>query len=266
MVELLAEYDWMTAGSTMSNSQTRGFPFKKLPAELRDKIYRYHLILPGTIKPTTACGTSFMDKHHKNCLLGKHRWIHNSPRAPPAERNSLRCTDIFTGVDQYVRCPESVLALLLVSRQINAEATYIFYRFNNFGFVNIPNLQFWLTTIGPRYVYLGELSFGFSSGNAKDVFTKLQNCPFLTKLHIDMHHNGAGVRRNKEGILASATGMKELRAIRGIKVLELIGYDRKSVPAVAGGDGWQEIDIMHADAIGPRLRRDLMTPRPEEDD
>ena len=235
----------------------------KLPPELRDKIYRYHLILPGRIKPTSPCNTSFVNQHYKNCLLGVHRWPLNNSRSPAHRRNSFGCTDPFVGLIQYFPIPESVLSILLVSRQINAEAMHIFYRFNDFVFLNVSSLHFWLDRIGTRYMCLGELSFSFSSGHARDVFLKLQNCPYLTKLHIEMRYNAPNVRLNKGRTLASATGMSELRKIRGIEVLDLVGQDFVEIPVIAGGPDRRVVGIMDATAIGPRLRRDLMTPRPD---
>ena len=234
----------------------------KLPPELRDKIYRYHLILPGQIKPTPASDTSFVNKHYKNCLLGKHVWFPGYGQWTGDKSDTLRCVDPFTGITQFLPVPESVLSLLLVSRQITTEGTHIFYRFNNFVFHSVRTLQSFLDAIGKRYHYLGELSFVFSSALAREVFVKLQNCPFLTKLHIVMRHDAPEVWLNKGGTLASATGMRELRWIRGIKVLDLVGQDCGRVAGTPGQPDRERIDIMDDAAIGPRLRRDLMTPRP----
>lgn len=79
-----------------------------------------------------------------------------------------------------------------------------------------------------------------------------------------MRYNAPDVRLNKGGRLASARGMSELREIRGIKVLDLVGQDCVRVTAMAGQPDRKAIDIMDEAAIGPRLRRDLMTPRPEQ--
>lgn len=78
-----------------------------------------------------------------------------------------------------------------------------------------------------------------------------------------MRYNAPDVRLNKGGTLASARGMKELRKIRGIEVLDLVGKDCIKVAAMAGQPDRKAIDIMDDTAIGPRLRRNLMKPRPE---
>lgn len=78
-----------------------------------------------------------------------------------------------------------------------------------------------------------------------------------------MRYNAPDVRLNRGGTLASATGMRELRRLRGIQVLDLVGQDCKRVDSMAGQPDREGLDLMDDKAIGPRLRRDLMTPRPE---
>ena len=69
------------------------------------------------------------------------------------------------------------------------------------------------------------------------------------------------VHLNREGNLKSARGMNQLRKLRGIKELKLVGTDRKR-----NGDGlWEYIDVEHPDAVGPWLRAQVTQPKSMSD-
>ncbi|KAI9871383.1 MAG: hypothetical protein M1830_002967 [Pleopsidium flavum] len=242
----------------MSHTNTASFPFMKLPPELREKIYHYHLVLPEPVKPTKPSQTTFVLQHMNNCPLSKHTPSSSRDRNEADKTGILKCKDAFTGFERDLLIPESVLAILLVSRQVCSEAIHIFYRFNHFIFTNVECINHFIINVNDRYLDLAELSFAFSSTTAVVVFSKLADCRYLTKLHVKMRFDASYVRLNNGKTLATAAGMKELRKIRGIEVLDLAGRDRLST---ASG-GWIELDINEEAAIGPKLRQDLMKPRP----
>jgi len=241
----------------MSQSDTASFPFMKLPPELREKVYRYHLVLPEPIKPTKPSQTTFVYQHINSCPLSQHTQT-SIPYQDRVDRTGkLRCKDPFTGIERQLPLPESVLAILLVSRQICSEAAHIYYRLNHFIFTNVGFMHDFILKTNKRYRDLAELSFAFSSIDALTAFTKLMDCQYLKKLHIDMRWNASYVRLNTGRTLATALGMKELRKIRGIEVLDLVGMDHVKT---AAGD-WMNVDIDDEAAIGPQLRRELMKSR-----
>ncbi|MCJ1367824.1 hypothetical protein MMC16_006959 [Acarospora aff. strigata] len=237
----------------MSKSNNTFYPFTRLPPELRDRIYRHHLVLPEPVTLTLASNTTFVVQHLKNCVLGTHP----EGRSEIDQTCVLKCKDPFKKRKRQLPVPESVLALLLANKQISREAMHIFYQHNHFVFANVGRIWEFIFRTGDRYRYLGELSFAFSSVDALPTFAKLKQCRYLTKLHINMCYDGQYMRLNKDHNLGTASGIRGLRELRGIKVLELVGKDR--VTPVDGG--WKDVDINDKDAVGPVLRRDLMTPR-----
>ena len=247
-----------------SNDSPKGFPFMKLPPELRNRVYFFALVKPHPIKPILGDRISTIVNHESNCSLGRHSGpqlkipLINGSQHRIVSGTTMDCKHPFEGTRE-IRLPSSVLALLLVSRTILKEAVHFFYQYNHFTFSRVDDLNLFLDGIGRRRHHLKELSFKFTSTDATATFNKLQKCEQLTHLHIQLVWNAEHVRLdNKKGRnLQSAIGMAALRKLRGLQVVELVGTD-----VVYDMHGHRtELDILDSDAVGPHLMFELTMPR-----
>ncbi|KZF19253.1 hypothetical protein L228DRAFT_271498 [Xylona heveae TC161] len=224
------------------------FPFLKLPAELRNEIYHYHLLASEKIKPTLPDDTSFVRTHLARCPLNSHM-----------VRGRIKCTDCFSGNEEIIRIPPSSLSLLLVNKQIYNEALSIFYHENHFVFANTGELGNFLKAIGPkRRKFISKLTFGFGWG-AHQAFKLLAESLFLKELHINMdlnqRHLGVHHKYFVPSMMRLATGMPALSKLRGLEIVELTGQDKTARGIV---------DVNDEGAVGPWLKEQLLQPREEK--
>ena len=250
-----------TSYSLMDTDKTHVFPFLKLPAEIRQKIYRYVLHFPDPIVLVKALDITSYHKHLRQCPLNTHAFEEEGL----SSYNEICCIDRFTGVSRMIPLPDSVLSILVVSRQIYQEALAEFYTGNHFVF-NCERRRFRyigrratmlamheiLAHIGERSQLIGEMSFEFASSYASSVFKLLKKNTRLTKLHLVMEIDAPGSGRR--GFLTEP-GVRDMLGIRGLEVLDIKGHDR------IGDSPRQLVDIDHPQAIGPIMREKMMMPR-----
>ncbi|KAI9754526.1 MAG: hypothetical protein M1815_005558 [Lichina confinis] len=131
------------------------FPFLRLPAEIRNAIYRLVFVRPGTLQVLPTAGR-----------YGPRHWLRH---VKPGEPCSNLPVEIYP-------------ALLLVNRQIHCEAASIFYGENRFSFYFGPRItdgRVSLRAVTDRYP---SCPFSMlSSANAKH----LRRCEILIWLNIN---------------------------------------------------------------------------------
>ncbi|KAI9787261.1 MAG: hypothetical protein M1835_002836 [Candelina submexicana] len=244
-----------------------------IPAELRNKIYEYVLIIPGKVLPKKPTELNWRKKHRANCPINNHPSFRDKAVKGDeigdviSSSDGMICRDRFTGEDQWIPTPQSVLALLLVCRQIFNEASPVFYRKNHFVFDTkngMYPLGEFLTGIGSRAPFITEISFVMSSPNAREVIRQLYDCKYLRKVHIilDVQYGTLlpTLKPNIEGSgnLRTFRGVADLKILKGLDVVEFWGKDR----SWQFSDGFI-LDINDGPAAGPWLRKHMIKDRPE---
>ncbi|KAI9856883.1 MAG: hypothetical protein M1813_008720 [Trichoglossum hirsutum] len=171
------------------------FPFQRLPAEIRNRIYMYHLCFPDKI-----------------LLFRKHLAI-----------DAIGFCIAPDGSTRPCRCTPSVLEIRLVCRQFNDEATHIFYRWNHFELYRTHDLWSFLlplkSDITLRHSCLSlirEISVCHQGSMARLAFRLLQHVGSLRKLHICIAFQTSKEKYiNKADILF---GLDPLRKLRGVEI------------------------------------------------
>ncbi len=172
-------------------------PFLRLPPELRQEVYKCHLI-----QPTYEL---YLCKSEVRHLIYSHYRL-------PSRRN-----------------PNPATSLLCVSRLVYDEAMPIFYRFHHFDICGIHDdcwLWEFLTAIGPeRRRHLRAVTFRYpdSPENVPETFRLLRTAVNLTELYIYMEPNQFYDWLSYEGELCPQDhkGLKELLELRGLRTLEI---------------------------------------------
>ncbi|KAL8895728.1 MAG: hypothetical protein Q9192_003472 [Flavoplaca navasiana] len=147
------------------------------------------------------------------------------------------------------KTPASVLEISLCSKALRTEALPVFFVTNSILCTSAGQLSILEVQASHHFTMIRSLTLCISK-NGCDTFELmvLERMPALEILAIIIHFNN--VHLNREGNLKSARGMNQLRKLRGIKELKLVGTDRKN-----NGDGfWEYIDVEHPDAVGAWLR------------
>ncbi len=177
------------------------FPFQRLPSEIRNKIYRLHLVQTGRTTLVHSSSRS-LDRH----IARAARWTVKDPEYEP----------------QHYKY--TVLSIFQVSRQLHEEATWIFYYYNCLQLYSVTCLGRFLQSIGPkRRSYIRSLSFNFHGFGTPAAFSLLATCERLTQLHINISHLTILHSRNRPSPLLNAWGMKHLLKLRGLRSLEFSG-------------------------------------------
>ncbi|KAF2739953.1 hypothetical protein EJ04DRAFT_261246 [Polyplosphaeria fusca] len=114
------------------------FPFMKLPAELRNAIYEYALV-DCIHAIEIEYRSSKLKRHLITRRHEKYRWENDE---------TLRHLTKWTMNERLCT------ALLLVSKEINAEATGIFYEKNVFLFLNTTAMRHFLRHIGQHILHI----------------------------------------------------------------------------------------------------------------
>lgn len=144
--------DW-----ALGTPSKQSFPFLKLPAEIRNRIYRYSLT---SRRPLEMWPMIPLDA------------------APFTTRDAI--------LDDNVKNINT--ALLRVSRQVHTEATYVLYRYNRFRFSDMGGwtiLQSFLSRIGNNCNFLTNISITWPDWNAHD-FATFGNDDKVKKLNQDL--------------------------------------------------------------------------------
>lgn len=218
----------------------------KLPPELREKIYRYHLVLPESIPMDTRPTLSSFASHMAGCMFQSHVEDHR--------RDTLECVNRFRE-RELISCP-SRLALLATSKAIYNEAVHIYYSKNHLEFETVAKIERFITSCPNRYRFLGEISFKFFMiYYSPEVFHALMDCQHLRIMRIEFNYDW--ISFGEKTPLIRARGMNSLRQLRGLKTLELTGKD---LIYTDGGQS-EEVDVNDPRAIGPILKGELTCPR-----
>lgn len=179
---------------------TARFPFRKLPPELRNRIYSLHLIMPQ--------GRTWPRRGRFRCHAFEEAF------------NTLSNPGYNLKPYQY-----SALSLLGVSRQLYREALGIFYFHNELRFDLFSDLRDFLMRIGPtRRSFIRDVAFDFMGIGSPAAFQLLAGCERLERLHIEVRCDTfAGLRELQHGnsrCLLTISGMKDLLKIRGLKTVD----------------------------------------------
>ena len=190
----------------VEESATEPFPFMKLPPEVRQMVYREHLIQGGPIHVTSMYPTSKTSVSvHLGC--GIHKPSH----------------------DQHVSFDASVLALLSVSKALNTESVALFYRHNDFHFEHLNHLQSVIDCIAVearRSLY--SICFRYHGTAPAQAMRALKECIGLRCLTIEFDRYSLGhIPYNAKTFmnpfkLGKLHGLQGLLKIRGIKELDVI--------------------------------------------
>lgn len=219
----------------------------RLPAELREKIYRYRLIQPEPVPMIPRITPSSFATHMADCKTNSH--------VEDLRTGSLECINRISGQIRLITYP-SCLALLSTSKTIYNEAVHIYYSKNHLAFSSVASLQNFIIGCPSRYRFMEEISFRYCLINwDSDIFHVLRNCHHLRIMRIQFHYHWTSF--GDKIPLVNAAGMNSLRKVRGIKRLELSGKDHIDIH----GGKFEEVDIDDPRAMGPILRRELTRPR-----
>ena len=163
------------------------FPFMKLPAKFRIKVYEQFLISPA--------GKARME------------FIGDRPKKYPANWGY------------------GPACLFYISKLVNAEAMPIFYKYNNIFLRTCTHPNGYLSWMqARRFPFLKETTFGwYGNGGLPSAFKYLAQCPQLKKLHIEVNIDTLMGQRSPHETRSSikAIGIKELLKIRGLDVLDV---------------------------------------------
>lgn len=146
--------------------------FPLLPGEVKNKVYYHYFSMgrPIELKRNTS-DLTYYKAHASACPLGQHNASMWHPRRVPVETST--CQQPFSS-QNIVTLPASRLSLLLVCKEVYAEAEDIFYKVNNFVFMACWKLEgFFGVTPLYRYKVLTELTINFTSTDATMVFTAM---------------------------------------------------------------------------------------------
>lgn len=175
------------------------FPFQRLPPELRNAIYRLHLVHEDGISPNTLDDSL-------------------NARAQAALCNKLADPDYMPPLFEY-----PALSLLEVCCQIHDEAIGIFYHYNAFQLQSVAALKDFLSTIGPRRrAFIREIGLTYKGKGCPAAFKLLATCENLQKIVLRVSDNT--LSHCMHGLnLSCAHGVSHLLKIRGLETVEV--YD-----------------------------------------
>ena len=185
---------------------TAGFPFIRLPLELRNMVYRELLVMPGPID------------------LGKTRRSRPSVMLLDNEEPDSRMS---RKISKHPR----VFGIFLVSEQIRQEAISVYFGGNRFHATGSARLADFLCRIDAdaRNAIRGVSIIYGTGQNAGKAFDLLAQCRGLRKLQFTIEYRCTWQNRSY-GPLLKRLGMKSLLKVRGIQDLNLKCNFREPVP------------------------------------
>lgn len=187
-----------TSAFTNMDNLTTGFPFLKLPLELRIMIYKELVIVFSSFNITVIC---------------------RRPRILGLEK----CEPGYSMSPDSLRHP--IFVFFLVSKQTRQEAISVYYGGNRFNAQDSDILAGYLQRIGPDACNaIREISIRYETGkNAAKAFKLLAQCGSLRKLHftIDWLVVRSTVHPVKFVPLLKRPGLPSLLKVRGIEELNV---------------------------------------------
>lgn len=184
-----------------------GFPFLKLPLELRNMVYKELLIMPGTLEIIKSWSSD-----HVVFLVNRIQNV---------------CASIETANQS------AVFVVFLVSKQIRREAISIYFGCNKFGAMDTDMLAQLLYHIGPEACNaIREISIEYDLGkHACKAFKLLAQCGGLRKLHFHMLSCPLSEPYPPDfgQFLLKKPGIQSLLKIRGIQELDVVVSCRRGI-------------------------------------
>ncbi|KAI9697597.1 MAG: hypothetical protein M1836_004547 [Candelina mexicana] len=177
----------------------RPFPLMKLPGELRNRIYEFHLVSENGLHPT-------------KCITEQELATLSSRKAGHLARRTEPKSGQFPKV-----------SLFFVSRQLNEETVVIYYRYNNFHFDCVGILAAFLESISPeRRSLISKVTVDWVGRGCPRAFDMLAQCDNLQSLTLnitEMTLSGASYEHGTttQQRLVSALGFPNLLKVRGLK-------------------------------------------------
>lgn len=163
---------------------TTGFPFMKLPLELRNMVWKELLVMPGLI------------------VMGSTKLRLGRPRVIPIN---------------------PIYGVFLVSKQIRQEAITTYFGNNEFIALDVAALAEFLYCIGPDACNLiRKIWIYYSRGkNAGKAFKLLTQCGSLRKIHFRIGCYYRTMYRAKKLPFLKRPGIQSLLKIRGLEELDV---------------------------------------------
>lgn len=157
---------------------------------------------------------------------------------------------------RFCKAPASILEITTCSKALRTEALPVFFATNRILCNFAGQLLDLELRVSHHFTMIRSLTLCISKDGCDSIhLLVLQRMPALENLAISI--DISNVRLNRKDNLKSARGMTQLRKLRGIKELTLVGTDRKQ----NDDGGWEYIDVEHPDAVGPWLRAQVTQPK-----
>ncbi|KAK5138280.1 hypothetical protein LTR08_003341 [Meristemomyces frigidus] len=231
---------WITSGSEAriflqaamrDKDATRHFPFTRLPAELRVRIYELVLGFPCTGIRVDIERPRF-GSVRSQLYVTSRSYEANTDEGSEHKPHDLKC-----------RSSAKILALLQANKQIYQEALPVFYSINTFDIASTTHLSRFLAIMPPSCLkHLGHIRFTYlpsDAPGAASAFRRLKTIEHLRELDIDideaawLDHTAPRKRMQVYPDLKKLPGFATLRSIRGLKRVSFHG-DCENVKAYLG--------------------------------
>lgn len=191
------------ASNQMEKSTTTSTDFlSKLPGEIRNRIYA--LVLGPPVDSTI-------------CLTSLHGLDHSTSKGHDYDDSIISRDSSVAWSNYYYWTDQSVLSILLTSKQIYTEAFHVFYSTHCFSFMDTELLCKFLRNIGyARRQQLTMIYFVWRGGYSKEAFRLLKSCSKLKSLQFTVPCS------HPPGYAA----LSEVRGLQTVKPLGLIHFKR----------------------------------------
>ncbi|KAK4496109.1 hypothetical protein PRZ48_012088 [Zasmidium cellare] len=229
------------SSSSKADRPQKPFPFLRLPAELRNRIYGLVLQFPksglcvkvkreeiGSARPKTwPIPAKFSVLRKKREGFDQIKWSELSE----AYRDYAADADLMDLPERVLYCPPAAtyLNLLRANKQIFNEAMPIFYSTNKFIFPRVTELYWFLeATPAARRKHIECVGFHYLACDTKYVnaaFRMLKDIPHLRELDIAMDEDDWKRETNRKSStpkypdLLKIPGMFTLRSFRGLEAV-----------------------------------------------
>lgn len=210
--EMMRQPDLEHFESDASDHEASYFPFLRLAPELRNRIYKFLLLIPGPVNPSTRLPTS----------------------------STVCGSGAKSGLSRPGPTRSSALAILQTNRQIRDEAIGLFYSSNHFVFYFPLQLCGFLHAISnKRQSFIREITIWYKNAveggiNTIDVpLGMLCSLPSLRQLHL-IFDEWPGTKYNKT-FQPNFAGKNTLRRLRGLEDFTIRNLDFEQRLSLIGG-------------------------------
>ncbi|KAF2436969.1 hypothetical protein EJ08DRAFT_704512 [Tothia fuscella] len=193
---------------------TRPFRLMDVPIEFRLKIYKFALCHPLPVNHGWALDAANIEEG--KAQLDNSDW-----------RSQFLTTKGVAGFELRTRRIDEVLALLLVNKQVHAEATPVFYRSNYFYFDSAQTLITFLSGIPSRLQFVRNIVFKYDPQRLEDrsyhAAFKLLAQTKIRNLHIIIKERELIQNLLQYGEVCTLPGIATLGKLRGISSVSFEG-------------------------------------------